>query len=259
VNVARLLAGAGGVVVAVVGVLVALFGGFGGFVAGLVSAFGNDYFLVSAFGVVAVAAAAIVQVSRARSGLDQADPPTVEEVHTVPRLGADLDAFLDPDADVTADPERVRASLRELAVSLETREQARSRREARRRVDDGDWTDDDVAAAYLSDALSMPRRERSIAGLRGEPAAQLGARRAGLELDRLVRETFDLPSPPDAPQGADRHGRAGATGASDDRPGGSRIGPQRPGHASTEGTPLADGPPSRERPGDEPGASEVAE
>ena len=262
-NAARLLTGAGGVVVAVVSVVVALFGGFTGLVAGLVSAFGNDYLLVSAFGIVGVAAAAVVQVLRARSGLEQATPPSVEAVHAVPRLGADVDAFLDPAASPAADaadPDRVRTALRELAVSLEARGPARSRREARRRVDDGDWTDDDVAAAYLSDVGSIPRRERSIAGLRGESAAQFGARRAALELDRRVRDSFDVPgAPAGAPVGGGQYGRPGEGEPAADRSDGAAVETGRHDRPRGERGPAVDERPTPGESRDDRSVSGVAE
>ena len=135
-----------------------------------------------------------LQVRRVRSGVDQATPPPAEEVYEAPRFGAELDAFLGKTAALDGeepDAGRIREQLRELAVAVEMAESGCDRRVARRRVEEGEWTTDRVAASYLGDSGSIPGRERTLAGLRSESAAEVGVERAALELDRRASEVFE--------------------------------------------------------------------
>ncbi|WP_254838704.1 DUF7269 family protein [Natronomonas marina] len=64
------------------------------------------------------------------------------------------------------DRDAVRSDLRSLAVAVVAHVEGCSRRTARQRVTDGEWTDDPVAAAYLARDPGLPLRRRLLARLR---------------------------------------------------------------------------------------------
>lgn len=155
----------------------------------LVSALGNDYLVVAAVGGVAVVAATSVQVSRRVGGISQASPPETEDVHAVPTLGSDFDAFLDrPLGFGAADAERFQSMLTRLAVTTVVAESGCSQAAARERVEDGTWTEDPLAAAVLAhdeQESTLTARQRLRAAASGDTASQHGLRRAAREiLDR---------------------------------------------------------------------------
>lgn len=60
-----------------------------------VAALGNDYLLVAAFGVAALALVAAVLGGRAVTDVAQATPPRPETVQRAPRFGSDFDETVD--------------------------------------------------------------------------------------------------------------------------------------------------------------------
>jgi len=74
--------------------------------------------------------------------------------------------------------ERVRERVREVAVRAVARERNQSVERADGVVERGEWTDDRVAAAFLSPATSYPLSDRLRGGLFGRPTYLVGVRAA---------------------------------------------------------------------------------
>lgn len=113
----------------------------------MIAALGSDYVVVAAVGALAVALAALVLLVVAISGVDEADVPVVETVESAPHPGQSVDRSVDGEASVT--DERVER-LTEAAVRTLMRAEHCSRSTAERRVAEGTWTDDEVAADFLA-------------------------------------------------------------------------------------------------------------
>lgn len=152
----------------------------------LVAALGNDYLVLVLVGGVAVVGAATVSARRSIGGIDQATPPDTEDVHVVPTLGSDLDDYLATPFGIGAsEPRGTQSRLFRLAVTVVMQEDNCQQPEAQRRVENGTWTTDPYAAAYLaSDAASLTPGHRLRALLGGDSATQRGVRRAASEIVR---------------------------------------------------------------------------
>jgi len=103
-----------------------------------------------------------------------------------PRPGAEIDAELDagPRASTARSDERVRERLRILAVQVLSDAEGWSEAEARRRLDEGTWTDDETAAALFSERVS-PEATDLVASFAGiESARRREVRHALAELER---------------------------------------------------------------------------
>ena len=151
----------------------------------LVSVLGNDYLVLAVVGGVAVVGAMSVQVRRRIGGIDQATPPDTEDVHVVPTLGSDLDDYLATPLSLGAtEPPGTRSRFFRLAVTVVMQEDGCPRVEAERRVEDGTWTTDPFAAAYLArgEDGSVSATQRLRAALQGDSATQHGVRRAATEI-----------------------------------------------------------------------------
>ena len=165
----------------------------GGAVAALVTAFGNDYFVVAAFAGAGLLVAASALVSRERSGLRQTETPTPERPVTAPAAGDAVDEAIGSRTALLPvvgqnRREQLRERLRTAAVETRVRRGECAPEEARRRLDEGTWTDDPEAAAFLTGR--EPDSEARIAALlRLEPWSRRGARRAV----RAVAEQEDEP------------------------------------------------------------------
>ena len=121
----------------------------------LVEIAGNDYLLVVPIGLLAVAVVLAVLGSRMRSGVDQARPPAPEGVPTGPAPGTKFDRLATGrlGALTRLSPgraEAIRESLGETAVRTVMRVDGCTRTEARQRVENGRWTDDPAARAFLA-------------------------------------------------------------------------------------------------------------
>ncbi|NHN58444.1 MULTISPECIES: hypothetical protein [Halorussus] len=154
----------------------------GGAVAALVRALGNDYFVVAAFAGAGLLVAASVMASRERSGISQTETPTPERPVTAPAAGDAVDEALASRTALLpvvgeARREQLRERLRTAAVETRVRRGECGPEEARRRLDEGTWTDDPEAAAFL--AGRDPGTDARVAAvLRAEPWSRRGARRA---------------------------------------------------------------------------------
>lgn len=113
----------------------------------MIAALGSDYVVVAAVGVVAVAFAALVLLVVAISGVDEADLPIVETVESAPHPGQAVDRSVDGEAGV---PDARVERLTEAAVRTLMRAEHCSRSTAERRVAEGTWTDDEIAADFLA-------------------------------------------------------------------------------------------------------------
>jgi hypothetical protein len=162
---------AAGVAVALAGLLVALVG------APFLPAV--PYVLVLGVAVVTVVLGVVAVGERRAIEGEHASTPSVEAGHRVPAPGDALD-------ERRAEPgrafrrrlaERVRAALIEAGHSPE---------EAERRLDEGSWTDDPVAAAYLgAEGVEAPLAARLRGLIGGEAAREERAERAVAALARL--------------------------------------------------------------------------
>ncbi|MFB6143133.1 MAG: hypothetical protein ABEJ30_07300, partial [Halorientalis sp.] len=81
--------------------------------------------------------------------------------------GGDIDdaiaaavAAADPTPGDSADAATVRSRLRWLAIAVQVREAGLARRDAAQAVDEGTWTDDPVAAAFLGESVTQPLGRR---------------------------------------------------------------------------------------------------
>jgi hypothetical protein len=139
---------------------------------------GNDYFLLGAFGGVALAVLGWMVTRRATGRVEQASPPDPEMVPVAPRPGDGFDDRLSrwPGGLSEDESERLRERLRTDAVYQQVGE-GLSRGAARERVDSGAWTDDPVAARFLSaDSAVPPVTRRLRLALRGDSWTQHAAR-----------------------------------------------------------------------------------
>lgn len=114
----------------------------------------DQYLLLMAVGGVALGLAALAFLS-GRDSVETTDPPEVERPTPAPTPGDPFEDNLDSWRHwvplVARRPrEAVRTRLREAAVAGVKHDRDVSDREAAQRVDDGSWTRDSVAAAFLS-------------------------------------------------------------------------------------------------------------
>jgi len=145
---------------------------------------GNDYFLLGAFGGVALVVVSGMVARRAASQVEQAAPPDPETVPDAPRPGERVDDVVGrwPWGLSDADRSYLHERLRTAAVYGEL-DQGRSRAAARERVDSGAWTDDPVAARFLTPESGGPTlTERLGLALRGDSWTQYAARATAREL-----------------------------------------------------------------------------
>lgn len=142
---------------------------------------GSDYVVVAAVGLVAVGLSAFIAAARHVRGVVEANPPVVERVQSATYPGAAFDrpsgSRVDRWARESAETDR-RERLTETAVRATMRANGCSRDVAERRVESGEWTDDPLAADYLSDT-------RHAAGGAGE------TRRRGDRPGNAARQTAD--------------------------------------------------------------------
>ena len=114
----------------------------------VIAALGSDYFVLAAVGLAAVAVAVLVLLVIAVSGVDEAQLPVVESVESAPHPGQAVDRSVDESGGTVPDSRLDR--LTEAAVRTVMRTEHCSRSTAERRVAEGAWTDDEVAADFLA-------------------------------------------------------------------------------------------------------------
>lgn len=136
----------------------------------VVAALGNDYLLVAVVAAFALACLLVVVAARAVVGVTEATPPPVEAVapETPERLDRSLESL--PPVRATDEHRRIRERLRRAAVRAVVDSTRCARTAAQERVDDGSWTSDANAAAFLAgESLDPPSTARRVrARLRGE-------------------------------------------------------------------------------------------
>lgn len=151
----------------------------------------RGHLLVAGVGSLALVAVISLLAARAVYGIDQATPPSPESPGTVPTPGDSLDAYIEGDLGMR-DRLRgdraaaVRDRLRSVAIRTVMRTSGVDRETAGRQVERGEWTDDPTARAYLGRRGALPLRTRAVAIVRGESAAQRGARRTAAAIGRIV-------------------------------------------------------------------------
>ena len=141
----------------------------------MIRALGSDYWVVAAVGLAAVALALFVLLVQLISGVNEAAVPVVESVESAPHPGQALDRSAEGHVDGPQD------RLRETAVQTLMRREHCSRSDAKTRVAEGAWTDDNVAAAYLGTyRTGVPDKE--------------AVRRTADAIERLDEESDDDPA-----------------------------------------------------------------
>ena len=134
-----------------------------------IEALGSDYVVLAVLGLLAVALALLLVAARLVRGVSEATPPAVEGVLTATYPGASFDRAgggrLSRFRSARSTTDR-RERLREAAIRATMRAEGCSRTDAGRRVDEGTWTSDSVAASSLSAS-----RRGVLSGIRsGDPA-----------------------------------------------------------------------------------------
>jgi hypothetical protein len=159
---------------------------------GLVALAGNDYFLLGAFGTLALAVLSVMVVRRAAGHVKQAAPPDPETIRDAHQPGDELDQYLQSWSlsNGRAANEALRERLRTAAVSAMVRTERVPAETARERIDEGEWTDDPVVAAFLSSGRPTPPglHEEAALALHGERWNQHEVR----EATEAVLERFEL-------------------------------------------------------------------
>jgi len=155
-------------------------------VAAIRATLGSDYAAVAVIGLVAVGCGLLALSGRLRRGVTEVTPPVVEGVQSATYPGATVDrtagrsllaateASDSAGGDSTDAPTETRRRLRQAAIAATQAAKNCSQEAARRRVDDGSWTTDTVASAWLaadesgsgptgSTATASPASERTVA------------------------------------------------------------------------------------------------
>lgn len=155
-----------GIAVFVVGLLVVFVPGVEEVlpVAAAIEALGSDYVVVAVVGVAAVSLSVLLVAVQSVRGIDESRPPVVESVETAPHPGRDLDRSFGGLSGLTTSG-AARSRLRAVAVETVMRAEGCTRSTAERRVREGAWTDDPVAAAFVAgDRDGAGDRLRSLLG-----------------------------------------------------------------------------------------------
>lgn len=157
----------------------------------VVEQLGNDYLLVAVVGGLAFVLTVLFVVVRVLTGINQITPPEPEGIPTARHPGVEFDEFVDSPVGLRSllhadQRKQVRDRLREMAIQTVMRRTNCSRDAARRQVEEGRWTDDVDAAAYLGGpgAPDVPWSSRIKAALFGRSWHQWAARRAALDIVR---------------------------------------------------------------------------
>lgn len=150
------------------------------FVRSLAGAISPQWALLVLVGVLAVIQGLRVAQGRRRTELRETETGDPEKRYEAPTPGADVEESLALAGRWSRAGRIARRKLRdrlqEAAVTAVMDEAGCSREEAARRVRAGDWTDDPIAAAFLSEevALSARQRGRLLVAARS-PFGQFGA------------------------------------------------------------------------------------
>lgn len=153
----------------------------------LVALAGNDYVLAAGVASVALLVVVAVLALRGVDGVNRTTPPEPETVQNAAHPGVEFDRAVE-DASWNpigrdADRAAVRERVRDAAIRSVMHRDGLARERAAARVDAGDWTDDDAAAAFLGDTERTSVTARLLGPLSG-PGFRRGARRAVDEICR---------------------------------------------------------------------------
>ncbi|MDS0295931.1 DUF7269 family protein [Halogeometricum luteum] len=178
--------------------------------AALVALAGNDYVLAAGVASVALLVVVAVLALRGADGVNRATPPEPETVQNAAHPGAEFDRAV---GDGSRNPvgrdgkrETVRERVREAAIRSVMYRDGVARERAAARVDAGDWTDDDAAAAFLAESEQQSLTTRLLAPFSG-PGFQRGAERAADEVCRLEGVADERDGPGDGARAATDGGR----------------------------------------------------
>lgn len=161
----------------------------------VVGVVGNDYLFVVPLGVAATVVVLGLLASRSVRGVDQCAPPDPEGLPTADAPGEAFDRLVT--GGWRSAPGAIRRRdwlhdrLRSVAVGTLMRKEGCARPTARRRIADGTWTDDPVAAAFLAagpDEGRVSARELLLSVSNLEAPIQRRARRTARAVDRLGRD-----------------------------------------------------------------------
>ncbi|RQG91183.1 DUF58 domain-containing protein [Natrarchaeobius halalkaliphilus] len=132
---------------------------------------------------------ALVSLSRRRDARTCQRTPDPERPHPTPVPGDSLtdaiEEFTATRSHGTFVARRTVGGLRQAAIAVISRFGGASEAEARAAVDDGSWTTDPIAAAFLSEELDRPSRsvrEHVVDRVRGDDPYHLAIRRTGAEI-----------------------------------------------------------------------------
>ena len=147
---------------------------------------GNDYLLVGVIGLCALGIGLVAFASGRSSTFRRAVMPQPEKPVVAARPGADVDAMLGTvwiDLPILYAKERraIRHRVRDATVEMIVRTDGCDRPEAERRIAEGTWTDDRVAAAFIRPDAS---RRVWVAPLRGQIRFSQLAKRAIEAMER---------------------------------------------------------------------------
>jgi hypothetical protein len=148
---------------------------------------GNDFWLVSALAVVGVVVALLAVLSGRDAALDETEFRDPEYPLDLPRDGQEFDDVVGPRSACLpvvgeVDRDAVRGRLRRVAVETLARKTDASREGAASIVDEGEWTRDAHAAAFLAREGRPPVSCLLRAWLSGRAWFQVGARRTAREV-----------------------------------------------------------------------------
>ncbi|ELZ30946.1 hypothetical protein C474_10806 [Halogeometricum pallidum JCM 14848] len=205
-----LVGGVGAVGAAGAFALVALPNALGDAAAALVAFAGNDYLLAAGVASVALLIVVAALALRGADGVTRTTPPEPETVQNAAHPGVEFDRAVEDGSwnsvGRDGDQETVRERVREAAVRSVMHREGVARERAAARVDAGDWTDDDVAAAFLSEDERTSLTARLLGPLSG-PGFRRGAKRAADEVCRVEGVADERADVENGPRAATDGGR----------------------------------------------------
>ncbi|MDS0297367.1 hypothetical protein NDI76_01240 [Halogeometricum sp. S1BR25-6] len=178
--------------------------------AALVALAGNDYVLAAGVASVALLVVVAVLVLRGADGVNRTTPPEPETVQNAAHPGVKFDRAVGGESRNRVgrggEREAVRERVREAAVRSVMYRDGVARERAATRVDAGDWTDDDAAAAFLAENGRTSLTDRLLGPFSG-PGFRRGAERAADEVCRIEGAADERSGPEDGPRAATDGGR----------------------------------------------------
>lgn len=205
-----LVGGVGAVGTAGALALVALPNALGDAATSLVALAGNDYLLAAGVAAVALLVVVAVLALRGADGVNRTTPPEPETVQNAAHPGVEFDRAVEDGSwnpvGRDGDQEPVRERVREAAVRSVMHREGVARERAAARVDAGDWTDDDAAAAFLAEDERTSLTARLLGPLSG-PGFRRGAKRTADEVCRVEGVADERGDSENGPRAATDGGR----------------------------------------------------